>query len=89
LAKEKEIAPEEFGLRLDAFFENLPDDGEYMAACRSGSAKRTNVQTRVQIMSAMLDGPTPEKKVSSVEESPEAPADPSTKKPRGRKPKTK
>ena len=26
LAKEKDISPEEFGLRLDAFFENLPDD---------------------------------------------------------------
>jgi hypothetical protein PPSC2_p0321 len=62
LAKEKDISPEEFGLRLDAFFENLPDDGEYMAACRSGSAKRTNVQTRMQIMSEMLDGAAPKKK---------------------------
>ncbi len=62
LAKEKDISPEEFGLRLDAFFENLPDDGEYMAACRSGSAKRTNVQTRMQIMSEMLDGAARKKK---------------------------
>jgi hypothetical protein len=89
LAKEKEIASEEFGLRLDAFFENLSDGGEYMAACRSGSAKRTNVQTRVQIMSAMLNGPAPEKKASPAEESPEIPATSSEKKPRGRKPTTK
>jgi hypothetical protein len=74
LAIEKDIAPEEFGLRLDAFFENLPGDGEYMAACRSGSAKRTNVQTRVQLMSGMLDGPTPERKVVSAEADTEAPS---------------
>lgn len=66
LAKEKDISPEEFGLRLDAFFENLPDDGEYMAVCRSGSTKRTNVQTRMQIMSEMLDGVAPKKKEAST-----------------------
>ena len=83
LAKEKGIAAEEFGARLDSFFEYLPDDGAYMAACRSGSAKRVNVQMRVQIMSEMLDGPAPEKKAPVAKE-PKAPADSSEKKQRGR-----
>jgi hypothetical protein len=89
LATEKDIVPEEFGLRLDAFFENQPDDGEYMAACRSGSAKRTNVQTRVQIMSGMLDGLAPEKKEVPDDAETEVPSVPPEKKPRGRKSESK
>jgi hypothetical protein len=83
LAKEKGITPEEFGARLDSFFEYMPDDGEYMAACRSGSAKRINVQTRVQLMGEMLDGPSPERKAPVVKE-PKTPVDASEKKQRGR-----
>ena len=54
-AKEKGMELEDFGARLDYFFDNLPDDGEYMAACRSGSSKRASVQTRVKIMSEILE----------------------------------
>ncbi|MDR2524761.1 MAG: DUF262 domain-containing protein [Oscillospiraceae bacterium] len=49
-AREKEMPCDEFAARLDAFFEGLDENGEYMAACKSGSAKRGNVQTRVTIM---------------------------------------
>ena len=56
-AKEKEIVPDDFGMRLDVFFENLDPNGEYMAACQSGSAKRINVQLRVKLMSEILDAP--------------------------------
>ena len=48
------MTAEEFGARLDTFFEKLPDEGEYMVACRSGSSKRTSVQTRFQIMNEIL-----------------------------------
>lgn len=58
-AKEKGITPEDFGMRLDAFFENLDPDGDYMTACQSGSAKRNNVQQRVKLMSKILDVPSP------------------------------
>ena len=68
LAKEKGMGTDEFGLRLDAFFENIDPDGEYMSTCKSGSSKRTNVQTRVKIMSEMLERPAPEKKEIPVEE---------------------
>jgi len=67
-AKEKEIVPEDFGMRLDAFFENLDPNGEYMAACQSGSAKRINVQLRVKLMSEILDAPIaviPEKPIDT------------------------
>lgn len=86
LAKGKGTDAEEFGLRLDTFFERLSEDGVYMAACRSGSAKRASVQTRVQFMSEMLDGPAPERK--AVPEKPKA-APSATGKKRGRPPKAK
>lgn len=54
-AKEKGISPEDFGARLDTFFEELPDDGDYMIACRSGSSKRASVQSRVNIMNEILE----------------------------------
>ncbi|MDR2649783.1 MAG: hypothetical protein LBB94_08740, partial [Clostridiales bacterium] len=85
-AIEKGVKPKEFGLRLDEFFENLPYDGEYMDACRSGSAKRASVQTRVQIMSEMLNDPTAEKPETTVTEEPETSAVPIHKERRGRKP---
>jgi hypothetical protein len=53
-AREKEMQCEEFVVRLDAFFESLDENGEYMMACKSGSAKRGNVQTRVKIMEKAL-----------------------------------
>lgn len=58
-AKEKGITPEDFGMRLDAFFENLEPDRDYMTACQSGSAKRNNVQQRVKLMSKIIDAPPP------------------------------
>lgn len=61
-ARKAGMSPDDFGARLDAFFEDLSDGGEYMLACQSGSAKRGNVQRRVQIMSEMLGGPTPKKR---------------------------
>lgn len=79
----KGIAPADFGALLDAFFENLDPDSEYMAACQSGSSKRTNVQTRVKIMSEILDMSVPERK-----ETQEAPLLEEPKKKRGRKPKS-
>jgi hypothetical protein len=60
-AMEKDMPAGEFGARFDAFFQDLDPDGEYIAACLSGSSKRTNVQTRVRIMSEMLDAPMPER----------------------------
>jgi len=54
-AIDMDITPTDFAARLDYFFENLPSDGEYMTACRSGSAKRTSVQLRTKIMSDILD----------------------------------
>jgi hypothetical protein len=53
-AQERDLSPNEFGERLDAFFERLDSEGEYMLACRSGSAKRTNIQARVRILSEIL-----------------------------------
>jgi hypothetical protein len=49
-AHEKEMPCEEFAAKLDAFFEGLEPEGESMLACKSGSAKRGNVQTRVRVM---------------------------------------
>jgi hypothetical protein len=49
-AREKEMPCDEFTAKLDAFFENLDEGGGYMTACKSGSAKRGNVQTRVSVM---------------------------------------
>ena len=67
-AKEKGIEPEDFGARLDSFFENLDLDGEYMSACQSGSAKWVNVQMRVKLMSEILNASAaviPEKTVDT------------------------
>ena len=49
-AHEKEMDCAEFAAKLDAFFEGLDENGDYMMACKSGSAKRGNVQTRARIM---------------------------------------
>ena len=68
LAHEKGMDADEFGLRLNKFFENLSNDGEYMSACRSGSAKRSSVQTRAQLMSEILEGSAPERKEVLVED---------------------
>lgn len=53
-AQEKGVKPQEFGVWLDTFFDNLSDDGMYMAACLLGGAKRANVQTRVEQMREKL-----------------------------------
>jgi hypothetical protein len=82
-AKNQGMSAGEFGARLDGFFENLDADGEYMAACQSGSAKRTNIQTRVGLMSKLLEGDAPE-----IPERPEVAAPVQEKKPRGRRPKS-
>ena len=58
-AMAKGVSAVDFCARLDDFFAYLDPEGEYMAACKSGSAKRANVQTRVRIMSRILDGPVP------------------------------
>jgi len=49
-AREKEMPCDEFAIRLDTFFELLDGNGEYMLACKSGSAKRGNVQARIRIV---------------------------------------
>jgi hypothetical protein len=51
-AMEQDIAPDSFGRRLDNFFTS--NNEEYKGACRQGSAKKTNVQIRVNTMSAIL-----------------------------------
>jgi hypothetical protein len=53
-AIEKDIDAKEFGILLDKFFESLDENGEYMLACKSGSAKRTSVQSRVRVMGYVL-----------------------------------
>ncbi|MCL2547653.1 MAG: DUF262 domain-containing protein [Symbiobacteriaceae bacterium] len=54
-AVQKKITPEDFQVRIDKFFLALPDDPEYVAACTSGSAKRSNVQFRVRGMMQILN----------------------------------
>jgi hypothetical protein len=49
-AKDAGIAAENFGKRLDAFFESLENRPDYAATYESGSAKRTNVQARAKIL---------------------------------------
>jgi len=56
-AMKKGMIPAEFASRLDGFFANMDADSEYMAACQSGSAKRTNVQLRLRIIGEILNGP--------------------------------
>jgi hypothetical protein len=54
-AMQQDIAADVFGFLLDEFFELLPSNLDYVAACKSGSAKRSNVQFRVKGMIAILD----------------------------------
>lgn len=49
------IAPSVFGTILDEFFEKLPENVDYVAACKSGSAKRSNVQFRFKGMIQILE----------------------------------
>ncbi|MEG1774428.1 MAG: DUF262 domain-containing protein [Oscillospiraceae bacterium] len=49
-AKAQGVPATEFGARLDRFFETIQPDGEYMQACKSGSAKKANVQLRMDTM---------------------------------------
>jgi len=53
-AMDKLIPPPDFGATLEHFFTTIEPDGEYMATCKAGSSKRTNVQTRVRLMGEML-----------------------------------
>jgi hypothetical protein len=55
-AMEMGMAPDSFRLRLDEFFWRLEERQDYMDTYRSGSAKRSNVQPRVRILSEILDG---------------------------------
>jgi hypothetical protein len=55
-AIEMGMPPDSFGRRLDEFFEHLQERQDYMDTYRSGSAKRTNVQPRVRILSEILNG---------------------------------
>ncbi|GHV27490.1 hypothetical protein FACS18948_4960 [Clostridia bacterium] len=53
-AIDKDIYEKSFRVLIDNFFESLDDTGEYMLACKSGSAKRSSVQTRVRFMGEVL-----------------------------------
>ena len=55
-AMQRNIAAETFGIILDDFFAALPENAEYVAACKSGSAKRTNIQFRITEMLRILEG---------------------------------
>ncbi|PLS15045.1 hypothetical protein CVD28_24505 [Bacillus sp. M6-12] len=46
-AKDKGISPEYFGLWADEFYKELEKESLYSQACQSGSAKRENVQIRL------------------------------------------
>jgi len=56
-AKDIAITPEDFGDRVDDFFEFLLNNkgNEYSQACIGGSAKRIAVQTRLRLMSKILN----------------------------------
>ena len=54
-AREKKIPASEFGIMLDDFFILNLDDAEFKEACKQGSANKTNVNTRLKIMSKILD----------------------------------
>lgn len=60
------IGCEQFENWLNSFFENLDADGEYMTTCKSGSSKRTNVQTRVRIMSESFGSLQPMKSETTI-----------------------
>lgn len=56
-AKSKGIAAADYGKLLEDFFLKAYShkDCDYMRACQAGSAKKTNVQTRLRILSGILD----------------------------------
>jgi hypothetical protein len=66
-AKEKGMSPEDFHYKLEQFFEHLDSNGEYMSACKSGSAKRASVQLRIKIMGEILHTPSETKPVPDAE----------------------
>ncbi len=53
-AMESGTEPAVFANRLDEFFASASSNMEYVNACTSGSAKRTNVQTRVRVVTEAL-----------------------------------
>jgi hypothetical protein len=53
-AMEQYLSSNDFLKKLDAFFDESPD--EYLTACMSGSSKRGNVQTRVKLMEEAVLG---------------------------------
>ena len=53
-AMESGVEPAVFANRLDEFFASASSNMEYVSACTSGSAKRTNVQTRVRVVTEAL-----------------------------------
>ena len=61
-AKENRMSAEEFGKRLDRFFEDSDANAVYMESCQSGSAKKSNIKNRITLMSEMLNGDASESK---------------------------
>jgi len=55
IAMKQGITSAAFCRELDTFFKSLPNNIEYVAACKSGSAKRTNVQFRLKGMRRILE----------------------------------
>ena len=64
LAQKRLLSSTDFAVFLDAFFDTLKPDDEYTVACLSGSSKRTNVQTRIRIMSDLLYSSIQESNIS-------------------------
>jgi len=91
-AMNQKIAPDVFRVLLDEFFESLSENDEYMAACKSGSAKRASVQLRVKIMSGIIEAAkdfgnrVPKEPITTSEDS--KPVDEVTKSKRSRKKNT-
>ena len=56
LAKEKGMEASESGKRLDDFFKNSTPESEYMTLCQAGSAKKINIQRRLEIMKSIIEG---------------------------------
>lgn len=55
-ALESGMEPSVFGEKLNAFFESLDPNGEFMLSCKSGSAKKQNVQLRINTMKSAILG---------------------------------
>jgi hypothetical protein len=53
-ARLKGLPPAEFAQKLDDFFRTPEINSEYFSLCQSGSAKRSNVQARVRILSEII-----------------------------------